>query len=86
MFYDELRYAIVEQATHDLIDLVRCNAETCTLYYSTYTLNEIKDFFDSEWCDFLLSGSDITGEKIFNEVVKRYANTGRNVKRAQPAC
>ena len=86
MFYNELRFAIVKQAADDLIDLVRCNADTCTLNYSTYTLNELREFFDSEWCDFLLSGSDITGEEIFKEVVKRYANTGRNAKRKKQAC
>lgn len=56
MGYRDLAYAIVEQAVEDYKEARFVGEEA----------EEIEEFFDSSWCEFLLDGFHLTGREIIN--------------------
>ena len=68
--FKEIAFSIIEQAIDDYKRLKRLDIDCLVIDKERpISKREIENFFHSEWCDFLLSTIDLTGEDIL-----RYLN------------
>ena len=68
--FKDLAFTIIIKAVNDyrLLKTIRSN-RIVIKNEGTISKNEIENFFHSDWCDFLLSNMNLTGEDIL-----RYLN------------
>ena len=69
-YFKDIAFSIIEQAIDDYKLLKSFDVDELDFYdEDTISKSELEEFFNSDWCDFLLSNMNLTGEDIL-----RYLN------------
>ena len=80
MYVDSLRFAIVGRAVEDLKVLLENKTDSMVIMCKEINIKELKNFFDSEYCSYLLLGSQLNGSAIYNRLVKEYGKSTRTIR------
>ena len=69
-YFKDIAFSIIEQAIEDYKLLKSFDVDELDFYdEDTISKSELEEFFNSDWCDFLLLNMNLTGEDIL-----RYLN------------